>query len=388
MLRSAILCTWVLLTITDTVVGADNIDYAKQIKPIFAEHCYKCHGEKKGLGKLRLHTAEAIAESVEKHANLFGDGNPEESELYERLVLPKDHKKRMPKGGDPLPKDQIDLIAKWIAQGALFAAVASTETTSSENINSEAQASEQKKESLPLPEVSPADEEAIKRLSAAGAQVGALFANSNLLTVSFALSSNPVGDEQIASLPSAAQQIYSLNLAGAKASENGWSPLAQLSNLSQLHLENSSISDSGLASLSGLERLEYLNLYGTGITDNGLKHLEKLKHLQNLYLWQTKVSFDAARKLEKTIPGLEVNLGHDHPEVMRRRLAKDIENTKQQLEATKSEFTQAEAELKSATAAKEQAEKRLAELEGQLKTLDGGPESEEEKAAQADNAPE
>ena len=38
-------------------------------------------------------------------------------------MLPADDKKRMPKGGDPLAKEKIELIARWIKEGAVLPAV-------------------------------------------------------------------------------------------------------------------------------------------------------------------------------------------------------------------------------------------------------------------------
>ena len=97
--------------------------------------------------------------------------------------------------------------------------------------------------------------------------------------------------------------------------------------------------------LSKLEGLEYLNLYGTPITDANIRELTGLKHLARLYLWQTKVSYDAAMSLEKDIPGLEVNLGYDHPVIARNRLTKELESAKKQLESLKAEQAKLEADL-------------------------------------------
>jgi hypothetical protein len=126
--------------------------------------------------------------------------------------------------------------------------------------------------------------------------------------------------------------VYALNLAESKSTDGGLAPLAALKNLSALHLERSAVTDAGLAHVSGLANLQYLNLYGTAITDEGLKHLAGLKHLQRLYLWQTKASYDAAMAMEKEIPGLMVNLGYDHPVVMKMRLTKDLESVKKYVE--------------------------------------------------------
>ena len=85
--------------------------------------------------------------------------------------------------------------------------------------------------------------------------------------------------------------------------------------LTDLSLELTTIGDDALKHLAGLTNLEYLNLYGTHVTDAGLEHLKGMKNLKKLYLWQTRVSFDAAMAFQKSIEGLEVDLGWDHPEV-------------------------------------------------------------------------
>ena len=39
---------------------ADDIDYARQVKPLFAKYCANCHGAKKQFGGLRLDMGPAI----------------------------------------------------------------------------------------------------------------------------------------------------------------------------------------------------------------------------------------------------------------------------------------------------------------------------------------
>ena len=87
-----------------------KIDFTKQVLPILTANCVGCHGEKKGLGKLRLHTAAALVEKKAADEHFLLPGDPEKSDLYKRLVLPADNKKKMPKKADPLPKDKIELI--------------------------------------------------------------------------------------------------------------------------------------------------------------------------------------------------------------------------------------------------------------------------------------
>jgi len=367
--------------------AADAVDFGKQILPIFMEHCAGCHGEEKGLGKLRLHTPELLQEKLAAKAEFLVAGKPDESSLFKRLILPADDKKRMPKKADPLAKEKIELIRLWIEQGALGVIVAKPDTPAP----TETEKKEAPKE-LPLPEVAAAPAEAVNQLTSAGAQVMPLFAESSLLQVSFALSSEPSNDANVALLGPAAEQVYSLNLAGSKATDEGLKTLAQLKNLTSLHLENSTVTDAGLAQLAQLSRLQYLNLYGTGITDAGLAHLEGLSHLKNLYLWKTNVSYDVAMAMQEKIPGLQVNLGFDHPVVVRKRLTKDLERTKKQAEEAKANEEKLTKDLEAAKKQKEAVQKQLDTISKELADLDGGekpaeeakPAEEEKKAEEAD----
>jgi hypothetical protein len=117
-------------------------------------------------------------------------------------------------------------------------------------------------------------------------------------------------------------------------------------------------------------------VYGTGITDEGLKHLAGLKHLQRLYLWQTKASYDAAMAMEKNIPGLLVNLGYDHPVVVKMRLTKELDQIKKQAEEAKAEEAKAQQQLEAAKKNAEMVNGRLAEIEKQLKEAEQPPAAE------------
>jgi mono/diheme cytochrome c family protein len=370
MIMRVIVAVGLLSAIALSAAAQDKVDFQTQIQPIFVEHCIKCHGEKQASGKMRLHTSASLKEKWDADKELLVAGEPEKSELYQRLTLPADDKKRMPRMADPLPKEKIDLIAAWIKQGAALPEAAAAPASEDKPAEATKAAAEEKPAEVPLPEVSAAPKEAIDKLTAAGAQVMPLFADSALLTVSFAHRSEPAGDAEIALLSGVAEQVYALNFADSKPSDAGLAPLAGLKNLATLHLERSSITDAGLAHVAGLENLQYLNLYGTAITDEGLKHLAGLKQLQRLYLWQTKVSYDAAMSMEKDTPGLMVNLGYDHPMVVKTRLTKELEQVKKQVEEAKAEEAKLTQQLEGAKKNAEAVNTRLAEIEKQLKELE------------------
>lgn len=108
--------------------AAAKIDFEKQILPILEKSCVECHSTgklpdgkpKKAKGGVNLEGKEQMLAS--KKGKLVVAKKSDESVLYEAISKPADDKDRMPpaKKGDPLPKDQIELIKKWIDDGADF----------------------------------------------------------------------------------------------------------------------------------------------------------------------------------------------------------------------------------------------------------------------------
>lgn len=356
------------------------VDFQKEILPILEAYCVKCHGAEKAMGKLKLNSAAEIEEKLTDDDYLLVKGDPEKSELYERIVLPADSKKRMPKGADPLNKASVDLIAAWIKEGAAFTTAATEPAVASVQPPvepaAEAVPAKPQVEPLPLPEVPAAPQEAVDRLIAAEAQVLPLFSKSNLLDVSFALSPSPLTDNTMKLLADVAPQVFVLNLKNAQATDDGWSVLAELSNLSALNVQGSSFTDAAAKQLAGLERLETLNLYDTHVGDAALEPIKGLKRLRKLYLWKTQVTYDAVIALEKENPGIEWNLGWDHPEIARRRLEGQKTEFAELVKQTETDVAHLKSDLQVADEAHTTAVKRLKEVEESLAKLTSGKPAE------------
>ena len=113
-----------------TAIGA-TVDFSRDVKPILSNICYKCHGpdaaERKGGSKahpLRLDTEEGAFLDNGGTAAIV-PGHPEKSEAIAR-VQSKDEEQIMPppKSGKPLSAHEIDILKRWISQGAkVFAAL-------------------------------------------------------------------------------------------------------------------------------------------------------------------------------------------------------------------------------------------------------------------------
>ncbi|MEQ8837601.1 MAG: c-type cytochrome domain-containing protein [Lacipirellulaceae bacterium] len=376
-----------LSAITPASFAEDKpVNFETQILPILDTNCVYCHGPEKAIKKLRLDSAEQIQAFHEDE--LIVAGKPAETEHYERLILPEDHKKLMPKDAGPLEKEDIELIRKWIAQGASFTSA----TVPSGKPAETKPAAEEKSSNDTVPEdseelkdVKPASAEAIKRISATGASVMPLFGKSALLQVSFAQDPGAATQENLQMLTQASEQIVWLNLAGAQVNGDSLAALAKLPNISQLHLEKSAVDDAAIKHLSGLNRLTYLNLYGTQVSDAGLLHIAGLKRLRKLYVWDTKVSYDGAMALEKAIPGLSVNLGWNHPVVAKKRIEKQLASAKKEAEEAKKQADETAKAAARAKEANERAAKRLKELNEELKALQAPPAEKREEAAKKDD---
>lgn len=94
-----------------------RIDFNRQIRPILNNNCLSCHGGvKKNGGLSMLFQEEALAPAKSgKHAIV--PFHPEQSELLHRITH-HDPEERMPPEADPLPEEDIQLLSKWIEQGA------------------------------------------------------------------------------------------------------------------------------------------------------------------------------------------------------------------------------------------------------------------------------
>ena len=100
-------------------VSADDaaIDYARDVKSIFRERCYACHGALKQESGLRLDTG-LLAKTGGDGGAAIVPGDVAHSPLIERISA-TDESVRMPPEGKPLTDDQISVLTRWVQSGAL-----------------------------------------------------------------------------------------------------------------------------------------------------------------------------------------------------------------------------------------------------------------------------
>lgn len=103
----------------------EPIDFTNHVLPILEDRCFNCHQETyKKNGKtihpkagLALNTYELVMKG-NLDDTVVTAGNVEDSYLHEVLTLDEDDDMFMPPKGGPLTPEQIDIIKRWIEEGA------------------------------------------------------------------------------------------------------------------------------------------------------------------------------------------------------------------------------------------------------------------------------
>ncbi|PHQ34649.1 PSD1 and planctomycete cytochrome C domain-containing protein [Rhodopirellula bahusiensis] len=96
-----------------------EVDYATEIKPLLAKRCYSCHGPDQSESGLGLHQAETSIIEGDSGEQLIVPGDPDSSHLLERIVANDDYE-LMPPEGEPLSEVEVELVRRWIEEGATF----------------------------------------------------------------------------------------------------------------------------------------------------------------------------------------------------------------------------------------------------------------------------
>src|SRR5262249_48722765 len=87
--------------------------FETSIRPLFAKHCFKCHGPDKQRADLRLDSRDALLKGGRSGASVT-PGRPDSSLLL-RAVSYRDELKMPPKG--KLSDPQIADLTRWVQMG-------------------------------------------------------------------------------------------------------------------------------------------------------------------------------------------------------------------------------------------------------------------------------
>ncbi|MDF1813124.1 MAG: hypothetical protein P1V20_13080 [Verrucomicrobiales bacterium] len=104
------------LAVVGNAAWADEINYEDHIKPIFREHCLRCHGDDKQKADLNLQNYASTMQGG-SGGEAVTPGRSSQSLLFDSITDPDDDS-RMPPNKPPIPQEHIDMIQKWIDTGS------------------------------------------------------------------------------------------------------------------------------------------------------------------------------------------------------------------------------------------------------------------------------
>src|SRR5204862_1237009 len=93
--------------------------YARDVRPILSQHCFKCHSTDQQKGGLRLDGSERATAELKSGHKAIVPGKAEASELMRR-VTSTDEDEVMPQKGARLSEAQVATLREWISAGARY----------------------------------------------------------------------------------------------------------------------------------------------------------------------------------------------------------------------------------------------------------------------------
>ena len=91
-----------------------SVSFEKDVMPILKASCVSCHKPDKKKGKLDMSTYAALLKGGDQGSPIVA-GDPKKSILIQ-VVSGKEPE--MPEKGDPLTAAQVDVLTRWVQEGA------------------------------------------------------------------------------------------------------------------------------------------------------------------------------------------------------------------------------------------------------------------------------
>jgi len=100
-----------------------KVDFTREVRPILAGHCFKCHGQDEGArkAKLRLDDRNSAINPAKSGELPIVPGKPDKSELVRRIFSTDEDEQMPPPGAkNPLVPADKEILKRWITEGAEY----------------------------------------------------------------------------------------------------------------------------------------------------------------------------------------------------------------------------------------------------------------------------
>ena len=281
------------------------------IDPILEAKCKGCHNQQKHKGGLDMTTISLMRKGGE-NGPVWIQGNPGESEIIVRALLPLEHEHHMPPEGKPqLTTSELALLKHWIRAGA-DPQVAMVQLAPSDTLlmlASQKMKARQEGDPRPRYDFDFASKELVASLNNPYRTVTQETPGSPALDVNIYVK-QAFKPEYLTELKKIKDQVVSLNLAYMPVKDQDLTAIGAFSNLEKLNLNHTDVTSAALGYLKGCTRLESLSLSGTAVDIGFSDGLEALPAIRNVYLWNTALSSVDLADLHKRWPDIRFHQGY------------------------------------------------------------------------------
>jgi len=97
--------------------AAQPIDFARDIKPVLASHCFKCHGDERPKSGFRLTSREGALKGGSHGVDIFLGKSAQSPLVHYVARLVPDLEMPPTDRGEPLTREEVALVRAWIDQG-------------------------------------------------------------------------------------------------------------------------------------------------------------------------------------------------------------------------------------------------------------------------------
>ena len=105
--------------VTPVASVPDRIDFNRDVRPILSDKCYACHGPGTQLATLRFDLEDQAKKALRGDRYAIVPGDPDHSLLIARITA-TDPNVRMPQKREALSAREIEILRRWITQGATW----------------------------------------------------------------------------------------------------------------------------------------------------------------------------------------------------------------------------------------------------------------------------
>lgn len=117
-LRQLVALVTIAILAADCASAAEPIDFVRDVRPIFENHCYECHASDAQESGLRLDVKSVAMKGGDNHGPDIVPGKSNQSPLVE-FITTDDASHLMPPGGR-MSDDEIETLVRWIDEGAVW----------------------------------------------------------------------------------------------------------------------------------------------------------------------------------------------------------------------------------------------------------------------------